>query len=186
MRRCVVNKKGNYFITFTCNRWLPLIELTKSYDLVYKWFHVITAKGYAILGYVIMPNHLHLILYYPGSARLLNTVVGNGKRFIAYGIVQRLKNMGEQKLLKGLELDVTGSDRSRKKLHDIWIKSFDVKECRTESFLLQKLHYIHKNPCVGKWKLAKFPHLYPHSSALFYFNGKPGLFPVQDYRKFFL
>lgn len=27
-----------FFITTTCYNWLPLIEQTKSYDAVYKWF----------------------------------------------------------------------------------------------------------------------------------------------------
>jgi len=31
----VVTRPGIYFITFTCHHWLPLIEQTKGYDLVY-------------------------------------------------------------------------------------------------------------------------------------------------------
>jgi hypothetical protein len=28
---------STWFITFTCYNWLPLFEITQSYDLVYKW-----------------------------------------------------------------------------------------------------------------------------------------------------
>ena len=70
------------------------------------------------------------------------------------------------------------------KKHEQWQDSFDIKECRTEQFILQKLNYIHNNPCSGKWKLVKEPHQYEHSSALYYLNGKRGNIPVKDYRYF--
>jgi hypothetical protein len=79
---------------------------------------------------------------------------------------------------------VQPKDRSRGKKHELWQDSFDIKECRTEQFILQKLNYIHNNPCSDKWKLVKEPHHYEHSSALFYLNGKPGNTPVKDYRNF--
>jgi len=62
--------------------------------------------------------------------------------------------------------------------------SFDIKECRTEKFILQKLIYIHENPVRGKWRLSSSSLTYPHSSAPFYFNGKQQLFNVRDYRDF--
>lgn len=39
-------------------------------------------------------------------------------------------------------------------------------------FFLQKLSYIHSNPCSGFWKLAESPVEYNHSSARFYFTGE--------------
>lgn len=34
-KRKIMESEGIYFITFTCHEWLPLLELTKGYDLVY-------------------------------------------------------------------------------------------------------------------------------------------------------
>jgi hypothetical protein len=130
-----------------------------------------------------MPNHLHLLLHYSGG-KSLNTVIGNGKRFMAYEIVSLLEQKGEETLLKKLQAEVKDKDRNRGKKHEIWIDSFDVKECRTEKFILQKLIYIHENPVRGKWKLCDTSLDYPHSSARFYFNGKQQLFGVKDYRDF--
>jgi len=42
---------GIYFITFTCFRWKPLIELTNTYDAVYKWFDDLRAKKACVIGY---------------------------------------------------------------------------------------------------------------------------------------
>ncbi len=53
---------GTFFITFTCYDWLPLIDKTNGYDIVYKWFDHLKSKGHNINGYVIMPNHVHALI----------------------------------------------------------------------------------------------------------------------------
>ncbi len=175
---------GIYFITFTCFEWLPLIEITKSYDLFYKWFELLESKGHCINAYTIMPNHVHLIMWFNGGLLPLHKVVGNGKRFMAYDITKRLKQMGYNKLLKYLAHAVRTSDRNKGQKHEVWQDSCDIKECRTEQFIMQKLLYIHCNPCRGRWKLAESIIDYPHSSAAFYISGKHGHFKVRDYRDF--
>jgi REP element-mobilizing transposase RayT len=176
-------KKGIYFITFTCYRWLHLLELTNSYDAVYKWFDYLTQKGHSVTGYVIMPNHLHLLLHYAGGTTSLNLLVGNAKRFLAYEIVKRLGQGGHHHLLLQLKQAVEYKDQQRGKLHEVWEDSFDWKQCRTEKFILQKLGYMHDNPCSGRWQLAYSPMHYPHSSASFYHNGKHISYRVKDYRE---
>ena len=180
----LVKKDGIYFITFTCYKWLPLIEQTKAYDEVYKFFTVLNKNGHTVLGYVIMPNHLHFLLYYQHGAQSLNTVIGNGKRFIGYEIIKRLQQQQNDATLLLLQNGVNPAEKQRDKLHQIWQGTFDIKECRTEKFILQKLNYMHQNPCTGKWKLSLSPHHYEHSSALFYERGKPIKFAVKDYRDF--
>lgn len=179
-----VSEPGIYFITFTCYQWLRLIELTKGYDMVYNWFNVLTSAGHTVTGYVIMPNHLHLLLYFAGGKQSLNMIIGNGKRFMAYEIIKRLTEQNETGLLTKLQHAVQPKDKSRGKKHEVWEDSFDVKECRTEKFILQKLHYIHNNPCSGKWMLADSSIHYQHSSASFYISGKQGGYAVKDYREF--
>jgi REP element-mobilizing transposase RayT len=178
-----ITSKGIYFITFTCHDWLPLIEATQGYDLVYNMLRVFQSKGHLPTGYVIMPNHLHLLLCYNGDGPSLNKLIGNGKRFMAYELVRRLEQNGDQQILQALQAAVLPKDASRGKKHQVWIESFDAKECRTEKFLLQKLHYIHNNPVSGKWKLAPSSIDYLHSSAPFYLNGRQQLFDVVHYEQ---
>ncbi|MBX2938982.1 MAG: hypothetical protein KF880_02790 [Ferruginibacter sp.] len=180
----VVNKEGIYFITFTCYKWLPLIEASGGYDIVYNFFQVMTRKGHTLLAYVIMPNHLHFIMHYKSDGETLNTVIGNGKRFMAYEMIKRLQEKGNRNLIRKLQQAVGKADRIRGKKHEVWISGFDVKQCRTEKFVLQKLIYLHENPVRGAWKLAKSSLDYLHSSAMYYFSGKQRLFEVRDYRDF--
>lgn len=184
MRHKLIKKPGIYYITFTCYNWKCLIASTNAYDTIYKWFNILTEKGHSILGYVIMPNHVHLLLHFAGGRQSLNTIIGNGKRFIGYEIIKRMEIQNELNLLRQLKAAVKPKDKSRGKIHQLWEDTFDIKECWTENFILQKLIYIHNNPCSGKWKLALEPHRYEHSSALFYLNGKTYHFTVKDYREF--
>ncbi len=62
---------------------MQLIELSDSYDLLYKWFDHLKGKGHKINGYVIMPNHVHVLISFINTNQSINTIVGNGKRFIA-------------------------------------------------------------------------------------------------------
>jgi len=169
---------GIFYITFTCCRWLPLFDKTNGYDLVYKWFDYLRGQQHYILGYVIMPNHLHAMLGFRQGTSSVNKIISNGKRFMAYEIVQRLQSAGEHAMLNMLADAVSASDAERGKLHQVFEPSFDCKECYSDGFIWQKLNYMHQNPLVGKWNLATEACLYPHSSALFYSTGRQGIYPV--------
>jgi hypothetical protein len=75
---------------------------------------------------------------------------------------------------------IIDKDRRKNKKHELWQGTFDVKECRTEKFILQKLNYIHNNPRAERWKLAEKPYQIQHSSARFYDGDKNG-YRVKDY-----
>ena len=137
-----------------------------------------------MLGYTIMPNHVHFLVYFEKKNQSLNTVIGNGKRFIGYEIIRRLKDKKEDSLLAILSEGVDSAERKRNKQHEIWEGTFDIKECRTEAFILQKLNYMHFNPCVERWRLCETPSDYKHSSAAFYQFGKAGAVEVRDYQDF--
>lgn len=181
VKRKIIELDGVYFITITCHQWLPLIEQTNGYDLIYNWFDHLKGKGHYINGYVIMPNHFHVVIAFRNTGQSINTIIGNGKRFIAYEIINRLKQQGETKLLHQLNLSVEAKDRERNKKHEVWENSFDWKECRTTKFMKQKLDYMYDNPCRGKWNLVTDVTEYKHSSAKFYLCGEQGVYPVMNY-----
>ena len=157
-----------YFCTFTCLDWISLFEITDFYDSIYKWFKLLVQNQHQVSGFVIMPNHLHLLLYVAEGKDTINTILGNGKRFMAYEMVKRLEAAGRTDILQVLAGHVTPNERARKKKHRVFEVSSDIKPCYTEKFLLQKLNYIHTNPIRGKWQLADSAEDYAHSSAAFY------------------
>jgi REP element-mobilizing transposase RayT len=170
VKRKITETDGIFFVTFTCYNWLHLFSITNSYDLVYNWFDVLIEKNHKILGYVIMPNHMHAIISIIVSEQTLNTILSNAKRFMAYEIVKRLENAGENKLLEELSKGLLPYEKKKGQLHKVFKTSFDVKVCRTTSFIEQKLNYIHNNPCSKKWMLVSEPIEYKHSSMRFYYK----------------
>ncbi|MEO6252023.1 MAG: hypothetical protein ABIO79_01850 [Ferruginibacter sp.] len=169
---------GHFFITCTCYKWLQLIAITNGYDLFYNWFNILKANGHFITGYVIMPNHVHVTIAFRESKKSLNTIIGDGKRFMSYEIVKRITASRLVAILQQLKDGVNKTDRKRGNVHEVWEDSFDWKECCSHDFVNQKLDYMHNNPCIEKWNLSVNPYSYLHSSAKFYISGEQGIYPV--------
>ncbi|MGN6165625.1 MAG: transposase [Flavisolibacter sp.] len=165
------NKNSFYFVTFTCFKWQQLFEIASAFDTVYKWFDYLYRSNIYVTGYVIMPNHVHTLLYFPQMPKSLNTIIGNAKRFMAYEIIKRLEEKKEDKLLDLLHGGVKKREAKKGQIHKVFEDSFDAKLCYTEEFIFQKLQYIHLNPVSKKWKLVNEFTDYEHSSASFYERG---------------
>ena len=184
VKNSIEEYNGIFFITFTCCRWLPLFQISNGYDAVYQWFDSLKRHGHFILGYVIMPNHVHaLVAFRHTRGEPINRLIGTGKRFMAYFIVKRLKENLQFDVLDRLEQMVKPIERRKGKQHEIFQPSFDWKECTGEKFIIQKLNYIHENPCRGKWQLAPAPQDYKHSSAKFYVEGEHGYYLITSYEE---
>ena len=171
-----------YYCTFTCYKWIPLFDIVNGYDLVYKWFEVLRKAGHETVAYTIMPNHLHVILFFPTNKFDLNKIIANAKRFLAYGIVKRLETLGRRDLLDFLSNEVSPRERKKGQLHKVFSDSFDAKGIYTDKFFNQKLNYIHLNPVRGKWRLVDDYRDYEHSSASFYELGIVKHFRPFDFR----
>src|SRR6266511_1662132 len=128
-----------------------------------------------------MPSDLHAIIAFRNRVKSLNSIIGNGKRFLAYDLVTGLKQKQQSTILNQLNEWVNATDKSRNKEHEVFEPSFDWKECKTQKFIIQKLNYIHWNPCKSTPKLVQFPEQYQHSSAKFYITGKQGIYNVTSY-----
>ena len=126
-----------------------------------------------------MPNHLHVLIDFDKSAKSINTIVSNGKRFMAYTMAERLKEHNKADILKQLSEAVCASDKDKGKIHQVFERSFDCKEITSHHFLMRKLLYIHDNPCIGVWKLAENPIDYIHSSAKYYATGEQGIYSIK-------
>ncbi len=171
-----------YYCTFICYNWLPLIDTTNSHDFVYKWFNILETENIHVVAYVIMPNHIHCILYFPTAGFSLNKIIGNAKRFMAYEIIKSLEEDNQDKLLQTVSQAVTANEKKRGQLHRVFKNAFDAKAIFSEKFELQKIINIHHNPVSGKWMLVKDIVVYEHSSASFYETGKAMHFIPKHFR----
>ena len=160
-----------YFVTFTCFKWKRLFDLSDAWNSPYKWFDALFSRGIRVTAYVVMPNHVHSLLFFPKMPKPLNTIIGNGKRFIAYDIIAGLKERKQVALLEELHCYVKKNEKRKGQRHKVFNNSFDAKECRSREFITQKLDYIHRNPVSKRWHLVNDYTEYLYSSASFYEKG---------------
>jgi REP element-mobilizing transposase RayT len=111
---------GIFFITFTCNNWLKLFETAQAYDCVYNWFNILKMQGHYIVGYTIMPNHLHAVIAFSNTGKSINTIVANGKRFMAYEMIEKLKTLQQIKTLDMLTETRNKTEIAAGKLHKVF------------------------------------------------------------------
>jgi REP element-mobilizing transposase RayT len=160
-----------YFVTFTCYKWLSLFRETNAYDAVYKWVDSLSKNNILVTGYVIMPNHLHVLLHFRQMPKSLNATIGNAKRFLAYEIIKRLESKKATYLLDLLHDAVSKRENKKGQIHKVFEDSFEAKQCYSRKFINQKLNYIHSNPVSKRWQLVQDFADYEYSSASFYEKG---------------
>lgn len=60
-----------FFVTTTCHKWLNLLIYDDCIKLLYGSLLFVNKKYSGnIIGYVIMANHIHLIVYFPQENKL--------------------------------------------------------------------------------------------------------------------
>ena len=153
-----------YFYTSTINNWRPLIKQYHFYDTITESLSFLhKRKCIRVYGFVIMPNHMHLIwqLLQPNGNE---SPVASLMKFTAHHFQKQLREKHPEYLLN-YKVDFN----SRK--YNFWQPEPDWFLLTKEKTTLQKLNYIHNNPLQAKWNLVQNPIDYYYSSALFYETG---------------
>ena len=150
-----------YFWTITINQWQHLLQPEENKMIVINSLQWLVQKGLVkIYGYVIMPNHIHL---------LWEQLQMNGKEFPKNSFEKftaklLVKNMMKNKDEALKNYEVVARDRQ----HNIWLRDPLAIKVFNREMAIQKLHYIHLNPMQSHWLLCTQPAEYRFSSATFY------------------
>jgi REP element-mobilizing transposase RayT len=113
---------------------------------------------FKLLGYVIMPDHAHLILWPQGIATV-SAIMRDFKTFTSKRIIRQAKVEKRIDWVRAFEQAGEQTGRSDNK---VWQDSFWDKIVFTQKFLRQKLNYIHQNPLRAG--LVDDVAAYPYSS----------------------
>ena len=136
-------------------------------------------KRMLLYVFVIMPNHIHVIIQCPPD-NPVSDWIRDYKKHTADRIIRQYRVEENIKALNFLENQVPNSNHQNYK---VWEDGYNVKNVFSTTFLRQKIDYIHNNPCQSHGKLAVSSIDYPWSSARFYLSEKPSIIPVTDVRK---
>ncbi len=138
---------------------------------------IVEDKRAKVYGFVIMPNHLHLLWKIELQWRL-EEIQRDFMKFTGQMIkFDLIKHHNEV-----LKLFYVGA-KDRK--YQFWERNSLTRYLQSRTMIEQKLEYIHNNPVQGKWMLANDPLGYKYSSARFYENGDKEFGFLSHYMEYF-
>ncbi len=157
-----------HFITTNTYKYYPCFRDERLSEILLEELRFYSGKlGFALVGYVIMPAHVHLLLWWDSEekpklgisnimSRIKTMTSKRAKRYLLYGggieYVGRLADVGQP---------TPGPFR-------LWQPGFYDFNIFSEEKLLEKLDYIHNNPVSAGLVLS--PDDYEWSSYRLYFS----------------
>lgn len=143
-----------HFLTFSCYRRLPLLHSEASYSVFeYELEQLRRRYGLVIAGYVLMPEHVHLLTSEPRTSSLAV-------------VLQVLKQQTSRKL------------KSEQETH-FWQRRYYDFNVWNHHKTVEKLKYMHRNP-VNRG-LVECPEEWPWSSYRHYLTGEPGTVEIESH-----
>ena len=141
-----------HFLTFSCYRRLPLLNTARARNLFVDALEKIRERHrFLVVGYVVMPDHVHLLIGEPATGT-------------PSMVLQALKQRVSRDLRK------TERDGDLQRFWQARFYDFNVHSAKKRR---EKLDYMHANPV--KRGLVKNPAAWVWSSWSFYATGKTGL-----------
>jgi putative transposase len=151
-----------HFIHFTCYQRRPLLGSVKARNLAVKILGEVRARyGFSLLGYVIMPEHVHLLM-----SELPTVLPARIVQVFKQRVSRQMR--GRKRVLPG-QLGLPFPKNARD-LRRFWQRRYFDFNVYSEKKLREKLDYMHMNPV--KERLVKHPRGWPWSSWTFYERGE--------------
>ena len=150
-----------YFSTYTILYWKEALREDTYKEIILSSLEfLVINERIKLYGFVIMPNHIHLI-WMIHEGYVLQNVQRDFLKFTAQQIKYKMQESNNPLLN---ELKVTAKDRK----FQIWERNGFSFLLNNTATIIQKLNYIHLNPVREKWSLSQTPSEYRYSSARFY------------------
>jgi putative transposase len=115
-------------------------------------------QDFKLLGYVVMPDHIHLIIW-PFGESTVSDIMRDYKEFTSKRIIRQAEVERIEEWVTAFQQAGQETGRSTNK---VWQDSYWDTNVYTERFLRQKLNYMHRNPVRAG--LVEYPEDYVYSS----------------------
>jgi putative transposase len=169
-RKQFENIGTTYFITTTVINFLKLFSKKDDYYdiLIDNLRFYINKYNITLLGYVLMPNHLHLLILIP-EGRSVSDFMRDFKKYTSLKIKEKLIKDGKSMIIDKLRnLSGTGNFK-------LWMDRFDSIPIGSTHVLETKLNYIHYNPVKAglvkemiDWKYSSARNYYLEDHSIIY------------------
>jgi len=151
-----------HFITFCCYQRRALLGTARARNAAVRILLEVRGRyGFALVGYVIMPEHVHLLISESASVKPAKVIQVFKQR-----LSRRMR--GKKRARKGqLTLRFPGEDAG---LRRFWQRRYYDFNVYSRAKVQEKLHYMHANPV--KEKLVQHPGDWPWSSWNYWHRGE--------------
>ena len=162
-----------HFVTFNCYHRQPLFSAPARRDLFLEALERVRRRyRFVVLGYVVMPEHVHLLVSEPQRDTLSTAI-----QALKLSFVQRLHSSLVPTSRKSGETWGIPFVSSRGQ-HRFWQARFYDFNVWTEKKRIEKLRYIHRNPV--KRGLVNSPEEWPWGSYRYYLSGEKSTVKIND------
>jgi putative transposase len=158
-------KNHLHFVTFSCYQRRPLLDSAEARNLfVQELARAREEYNFAIVGYVVMPDHVHLLFSEPAKGTP-SSVLQMLKQRVSHKMRAGFGSSHPQKTRVG-HANCLGTLRRfwQSRFYDFNVYSHEKKK--------EKLDYMHANPVTRG--LVQHPKDWPWSSFRFYSTGEQG------------
>lgn len=159
-----------YFVTWTIVDWLPLFDQTPYRKIILDALNYLrTSKNTQLNAFVIMPTHLHAILW-PEMGVSLSDVTRDFKRFTSRKISKEASRQNDVEFIDRFKRARNENRARNVSTYQVWQEGSHPEAIFTEKFARQKMDYIHLNPVRAG--LVEVATDWPYSSAKAYVLGE--------------
>ncbi len=131
-----------HFLTFSCYKRRPYFKNAERCDLFLQILERVRRRyRLVVLGYVVMPEHVHLLISEPQRESVPTAI-----QALKLGVVRSLQVGAVPTSRKRSEKWGTPSINGSQKANPFWQARFYDFNVWTEKKRIEKLRYIHRNP----------------------------------------
>lgn len=162
------NHTSLYFISFATIKWIDVFTKSVYKDVIVESLnYCIKNKGLNLHAWVVMTNHVHLILSAKDGFNV-SSIIRDLKRHTSTTILKMLlESTTESRKHWMLWLfRSAGKSNSNNKEFQFWQQDNHPIELLTNHMLKQRFNYLHQNPVKAGW--VGRPEDYLYSSAMDY------------------
>jgi REP element-mobilizing transposase RayT len=164
------NQNYAYFVTWTGVDWLQLFDKEPYRQIVLASLNFLrTNKSTQLNAFVIMPTHLHAVLW-PEIGTNLSDVTWDFKRYTSREISKEANRQSAQEFIATFKRASNENRAQDISTYQVWQEGSHPEAIFTEKFARQKIDYIHLNPVRAG--LVKMAEEWPYSCARAYLLGE--------------
>jgi putative transposase len=167
-----------HFVTFSVVGWVDVFSREQYKELfVESLKYCQQNKGMVLHGWVIMTNHVHLII--SSNSNKIEHIVRDLKKYTSKQIIKAIQenNVESRKEWMLNLFSFAGKNNNNNKEFQFWKQDYHPIELNTTEKIKQRLDYLHENPVRSG--LVWEPWHYKYSSAMDYYTNEHGLLQVE-------